>query len=332
MDTLKKIELGILAVLGIILIETFILMSFEGWNFFEAFYMAVVTISTVGYGDYTPKTFLGRLSIIFYIFAGVGAVAYIFGNIANFFIEGQFKEIFRRKKMHNKLKSLKDHFIICGFGKLGRFVAKKFRDAGVPFVVVDSDEEKIKEIFEKDQKLIYIVGDATSDDILLKAGIKRARGLISVVGNDAENVFITLSARRLNPNLYIVAKAENENTIDKLLKAGADGAISPYAIGGLRIVEMALKPEILDFVSSLMDVSHDIEIGRYVVGRNSKVVGKTLYESQIRQKTGATILAIKRANELHVNPSPDVVLEEECEIYAFGTKDQLEKLKEILEG
>ena len=262
----------------------------------------------------------------------MGAVAYTFGNIASFFIEGHFKQLFRRKKMHNKLKSLNDHFIICGFGKLGRYVAKKFKDAGVPFVVIDSDEGKIKEIVEKDPKLIYIVGDATSDDILLRAGIKRAKGLISVVGNDAENVFITLSARRLNPNLYIVAKAENENTVDKLLKAGADRAVSPYVIGGLRIVEMALKPEILDFVSSLMDVSLDIEIGRYIVSRNSKVVGKTLYESQIRQKTGATILAIKKSNELYVNPSPDVVLREGCEIYAFGTKDHLEKLKEILDG
>lgn len=210
--------------------------------------------------------------------------------------------------------------------------AKKFKNAGVPFVVIDEDQQTIEEVLEKYPNLIYIVGDATSDDILYKAGIERAKGLITVVDSDAENVFITLSAKRLNPNIYTVAKAENKNTVDKLLKAGADRVVSPYDIGGSRIAEMSLKPEVLDFVSSLMDTSRDMEITKFQVFETSELIGKTLYESKIRQKTGATILAIKKDDELLVNPSPDTVLGGGDIIYAFGTKKQLEELKKILDS
>ena len=331
MEALERIKLGISVIVFIVLIATFGLMYFEGWDFFTALYVSIITISTVGYGDITPITFEGKVLTLVYIICGAGAMAYTFASIAGFFIEGQFKKIIRLKKMQTKLKMINGHYIICGFGKIGKFVAKKFDDAGVPFVVIDMDEKKILDGLDNYKNMIYIVGDATSDDILNRAGVKRAKGLVATVNSDAENLFITLSAKELNPNIYVVAKAENNATIDKLLKAGADRVVSPYSIGGLRMAEMALRPEILDFVTTLMDTTRDMEIGRFTISPQSEIVGKTLYDSKIRQKTGATILAIKKKNDnVIVNPSPDIVLDERDVIYAFGTKKHLEELKKIL--
>jgi len=331
METLNKIKLGILVLSIIILSATLGLMYLEGWDFFTALYVTIITLSTVGYGDITPTTFWGKVFTLLYIVCGVGAMAYTFASISGFIIEGQLKKILRLKKMESKLKNIKDHYIICGFGKIGKVVTKRFDKVGVPYVVIDIDEKKMMEEAENYKNLLYVIGDATLDEVLIKAGVKRAKGLIATVNSDAENLFITISARGLNPNLYIIAKAEAETTIDKLLKAGADRVVSPYRIGGMRIAEMALRPEILDFVSTLMDETHDMEIGRFTIHPQSEVVGKTLHESRIRQRSGATILAIvKDKDKVIVNPSPDVVLEAYNIIYAFGTKEHLEKLKKIV--
>ncbi len=331
MEALERIKLGVLVIISIILIATFGLMHFEGWNFFTALYVSIITLSTVGYGDITPKTFGGRVLVLICIICGAGAMAYTFASIAGFFIEGQFKKVLRLRKMQNRLKRMHDHYIVCGFGKIGKIVAKKFDDAGVPFVVVDLDEKLILREIDKFKNMTYVIGDATSDDVLNKAGVKRAKGLIAVVNSDAENLFITLSAKEFNPDIHVVAKAEKDATIEKLLKAGADRAVSPYSIGGMRIAEMSLRPEILDFVSTLMDTSQDMEIGRFTVSPKSSVVGKTLYDSKIRKRTGATILAImKKDNNVVINPSPETSLEGGDVIYAFGTKKQLEELKNIL--
>jgi len=331
MEPLNRIKLGILVLLTIILTATLGLMYLEGWDFFTALYVTVITLSTVGYGDITPTTFWGKLFTLFYIICGAGAMAYTFASIAGFIIEGELKKVLRLKKMESKLKSIRDHYIICGFGKIGKVVAEKFDSLGVPYVVVDIDEKKLAREAENFKNLLYVVGDATLDEVLIKAGVERAKGLIATVKSDAENLFVTISARGLNPKLYIIAKAEAETTIDKLLKAGADRVVSPYIIGGMRIAEMALRPEILDFVSTLMDETYDMEIGRFTIHPQSEVVGKTLHESKIRQRSGATILAIiKDGDRVIINPGPDVVLEPYNVVYAFGTKEHLEKLKEIL--
>jgi len=331
MKALNRIKLGILVLLVIIFSATLGLMYLEGWDFFTALYVTVITLSTVGYGDITPTTFWGKVFTLLYIVCGVGAMAYTFASIAGFIIEGELKKVLRLKKMENKLKNINNHYIICGFGKIGKIVTKKFDNAGVPYVVIDIDEKNLMEETENYKNLLYVIGDATLDEVLIKAGVKRAKGLIATVSSDAENLFITISARGLNPNLYIIAKAEAENTVDKLLKAGANRVVSPYSIGGMRIAEMALRPEILDFVSTLMDETHDMEIGRFTVHPGSEVVGKTLHESKIRQKSGATILAIIKDNDnVIINPGPDVVLEVYNVIYAFGTKEHLKKLKKIL--
>ncbi|NPA62959.1 MAG: potassium channel protein [Methanococci archaeon] len=331
METYEKIELGIFFIFLLILTESLILMNTEHWDFFTAFYTSVITISTVGYGDFTPKTFLGKLSIIIYIFLGVGAVAYTMGNIASFFIEGHFKKYFRLRKMMDKIKRLNNHYIICGYGRLGKVIAEEFKKCNIPFVIIDSDEKLLRDAIEHDPNLTCIVGDATSDDILKKAKIEKAKGLISVVSSDAENVFITLSAKKLNPNIYIVAKAEQPSTLDKLIKAGADRAVCPYIVGGMEIARIAVNPDIVEFIHSLVATEEDMEVRRYVV-KNKDLDNKLLKDSGIREKTGATILAIKKGDKTITSPPPDTVINVGDIIYAFGTKEQLEKLKMYLEG
>ncbi|ACV24394.1 potassium channel family protein [Methanocaldococcus fervens] len=331
METHEKIELGILAIILLIFIESGILMITEGWDFFIAFYTSVVTISTVGYGDYVPKTFIGKLSVIIYIFVGVGTVAYTLGNVAGFLIEGHFRKYFRLRKMEDKIKKLNNHYIICGYGRLGKIVAEEFKKSKIPFVIIDSDEKVLEEALEKDPNLICIVGDATSDDVLKKARIEKARGLITVVTSDAENVFITLSAKKLNPNIYVVAKADKPSTLDKLIKAGADRAVCPYIVGGMEIARIAINPDIVEFIHSLIAVEEDIEVRRYVI-KNKELDNKLLKDSGIREKSGATILAIKKGNKMITSPPSDIVINVGDVIYAFGTREQLEKLKKYVEG
>lgn len=331
MEALNKIKLGIILLATVIIFSTLGLMYLEGWSFFTALYVTIITLSTVGYGDITPTTFWGKAFTLLYVVCGAGAMAYTFVSISGFIIEGQLKRIVRLKKMESKLKSIRNHYIICGFGKIGKIVSKKFDSAGVPYVVIDINEKNLTNELEHYKNLLYVVGDATLDDVLNKAGVKRAKGLIATVNSDAENLFITISAKELNPNIYIIAKAEAETTTDKLIKTGADRVVSPYSIGGLRIAEMALRPEILDFVTTLMDETYDMEIGRFTISPEAEVVGKTIHESKIRQRSGATILAIvNKDGEAIVNPGPEVVLEAHNVVYAFGTKEHLEKLKKIL--
>ena len=333
MEALKQIKIGIIVIFTIIILSSISMSYVEGWDFFTALYVVIVTITTVGYGDYTPKTQLGKIITTIYIICGVGTMAYTIGAISGFFIEGRFKEILKVRKMRKQLEKIEDHYIICGFGRIGKVVATKFDEADVPYVVIDIEEDRIKKYMDNYKNMTYLVGDASSDNLLLKAKIKKAKGLVAAVDSDAENAFITLTAKENNPNIFVVAKADSDSSAEKLIKAGADRAVSPYNIGGLRIAEMTLKPEILDFVSTLLDTKEDMEIGRYTLRENSELIGKSLYECRLRQKTGVTILAIKKikenGKEVLINPEPTTVFEEGDILYVFGTKEQLKKFKEL---
>ncbi len=334
MEVVDRIKLGIIVMAGVITIHSLIFMYLDNLNIIDAFYFSIVTISTVGYGDHVPQTELGKIISSLYILIGVGTGMYVLGNISEFFIGGYFKKANQMRIMENRIKYLKNHFIICGYGRSGRVVANKLEKEGERYVVIDNNAELLENELENNPNFNYIVGDATLDDILIRAKIKDAKCLISTVSRDSDNVYITLSARRLNPNLYIISKADEQMAMDKLLIAGADRVVSPYVIGGLRMAELALKPDILDFVSTFMSIAkyeydEDLEIRKIVVGKNSELSGKTLSETKIRQKSGATIIGIKKGNELITNPSANVVLSPNDIIYAFGTEEQLNKLEEL---
>jgi voltage-gated potassium channel len=334
MEVVDRIKLGLVVMAFAIALHSLIFMYLDKLSIIDALYFSIVTISTVGYGDYVPKTELGKLISSLYILIGVGIGLYVLGNISEFFIGGYFKKANQMRTMEKRIKYLKNHYIICGYGKSGKVVADKLEKEGAKYVVIDGNSEILENELENNPNFNYILGDATLDEVLQKARIKDAKCLISTVSRDSDNVYITLSARRLNPNLYIIAKADERVAMDKLLIAGADKVVSPYVIGGLRMAELALKPDILDFVSAFMSIAKyeyddDLEIRKILVDENSEIAGKTLSETKIRQNIGATIIGLKKNGELITNPSANEVIAPNDIIYAFGTGEQLDKLEKL---
>ncbi|EHP83197.1 potassium channel family protein [Methanotorris formicicus] len=335
METSKKILYTIIFVFLLIFSYSFAIMKIENLSFLDALYFSIITITTTGYGDYTPTTYEGRILTIIYLFFGIGIVMYLFGIIAQFIIEGEFKNLVRMRKMENRIKELKNHYIICGFGRTGKIVVNKFKEDDIPFIVIDINKEILKEELDKDPNFNFIVGDARRDETLKRAKIKSARGLIATLPTDADNVFITLSAKGLNPEIKVVAKADEEEAIKKLKRAGADKVVSPYMIGGLRMAEVAVRPGILDFVSTFINIAkyeygEDIELKKFVVEESSEVDGKSLCDSQIRKASGVTVLGIRKGDRMIINPSPNIVINAGDEIYAFGSDKQLKYLENMV--
>jgi voltage-gated potassium channel len=336
METSKK--LVIVATLSIILILTYayLISLIEGVDYFTALYFSVITITTTGYGDFTPKTFMGRVLTVVYLCIGVGIVMYLFSLIAEFIVEGRFEEYMRLKKMKNKIKAIKNHYIICGYGRLGRVVGEKFIEDGIPFIAIDIDEDVLREEYEKfPDKFLYIVGDAKKEDVLKKAKIDKAKGLIATLPTDADNVFLTLTARELNPKILITAKADERDAIRKLKIAGADRVVSPYLIGGLRMAEVSVRPGILDFITTFVKIAkdeyeEDIDLKKFVVEKGSELEYKSLKDANIRGRTGATILGIKRENEFYINPNPEFIIKAGDVIYAFGGEENLKYLENLV--
>ncbi|MBA2860125.1 TrkA family potassium uptake protein [Methanococcus maripaludis] len=335
MESMEKIKIGIFVLFVVIISFSLMFMYIEGWTLLQAIYFSVATISTVGYGDFYPTSELGQLLTILFIVFGVSTGLYTLGAFAESFIGGYFKRYNRRIKMKKRIEMLENHYIVCGYGRIGRVVIDRLRESGLDYVAIDSNSEILEAEFEKDPDFNYIVGDATHDEYLIEAQIDRAKALISTVSTDSDNVYITLSSKRLNPKLYVVSKADEQVAMDKLLIAGADKVVSPYMIGGLRVAELAMKPGILDFVSTFMSIAkyeydEDLEIRKILIGKNSKIRGKTLTESQIRYNSGVTIIGIKKENDLLVNPGPEIILEYNDQIYAFGTGEQLDVLESMV--
>lgn len=233
--------------------------------------------------------------------------------------------------MEKRMSELRDHYIICGFGRVGHQVAKEFETEGLPYIVIDSKSETAMELGEKN--VPYIVGDMSSDEILESAGIKKAKGLIACADSDASNVYVTLSARVMNPDLYIVARASTFETEAKMKRAGANRVISPYYIAGNRMAAMALRPVAVDFLDTVMHSENvELELEEYRIDGSSKIVGKTLSDLQIKQKTGATILAIKHDSEkFNLQPGANTVISHGDVIVALGTCDQLQNLRKLTE-
>jgi voltage-gated potassium channel len=298
----------------------------EGWPLLDSVYMVVITLFAVGYQEAQPLTEQGKMFTIFLIFIGVGAAIYVAGQIIEIIVEGQILGIRRRKKMEKTIKNLKDHFIICGFGRVGHQVGKEFDNANIKYVIIESNLELTKQY--ESQSILHIIGDATSDQKLLEAGIKNARGLIASSDSDVANVYITLSARELNKELLIVARASKVDTEGKLKIAGANRVLSPSFISGKRMANWATRPVASDFLEM---VSHNdnrqFNLQEVPIPDNSSFIGKTLIESKIKELSEITILAIQNKNgKFNLQPSSDTIINPGDTLVAIGTKDQVEKL------
>lgn len=299
-------------------------------SFLDALYMTVITISTVGYAEVGVMDTEAKIFSIFLIFVSIGTVGYLFSTIISYFLEGDLKTAWRRRKMESSITELKGHYIICGAGETGQNAIKQFKSSNVDFIVIDKDENKVKDLME--DNIYSVQGDATQDFVLEKAGIRYAKGLISSLSSDAENVYTVLSARQMNKDLYIVSRAIDKGAAGKLKKAGANNTISPNEIGGTRMASLMLRPNVisfLDIITRAGDVILDLE--EVVIFEKSALINTQLKEAKIPQKTGLIILAIKKMGmeKLSLNPSYDEVLTIGDTMIVLGTESQVSLLKEI---
>ncbi len=303
-------------------------MAIEGWGLLDALFMTVVTVSTVGYSEVHPLSTGGMVFAIVLIFFGVGTFLYAIMNIAEFVISGAWTGTLGRRKMKKTIDAMNNHYILCGFGRVGQQVAVEFGRERVPFVVVDNNAEAIEACIASG--CLFIEGDASNDKVLKEAGIQRAKGLITATDADADNVYITLSAKGLNSDLFVVARANMEKSEYKLLKAGADRVLSPYSLGGRRLASLLLRPTVVEFLDVVMH-SEDIELfmEEVEVGEKSSFVGSTMMDVRKSYAAGANILALKKRGEkrMTATPGPKTVIGAGDMFVALGTRAQLKELE-----
>lgn len=320
-----------LAILGgIIAAGTVGYMLIEGWSFADAVYMTMITISTVGYGEVNPLTQSGRVFSIFLIAGGVGGGLFTLTAFIEYLVEGRIGLTRRRRQMKTKMAKLKDHFILCGYGRVGEEIAKTFTDEGTPFVVIDSRQDNYD--MAEAAGYICLFGDATSDKTLIEAGIERARGLVAAVGSDADNTYITLSARGLRPDLFIETRATSREAETKLEMAGADRVVSPSSIGARRMALLAMRPGVVDFIDT---ITHrrglQFQLENIGVEESSPLVGNSV--EAVRKRSKAIILAINRqGGELIPNPPEEANIKAGDYLIAIGTPKQLTALECFCEG
>ena len=302
-----------------------------GGTWLDALFMTVTTITTVGYGVVKPLDAAGRIFTMVLAIVGVGSLFYTFGVVMEYIVALRLADPTGRRKMDKRIEALHAHIILAGLGRVGRQAGQELAEAHVPFLVVDPAEPNVRQAEE--HGWLCLQGDATDDAVLERAGVRRARGLIATTANDATNMYIVLSARVLNPKLHIVSRAIDETSVPKLMRAGADRAISPYAIGGHRLAHLILSPTVVDFFETALRRGNEaLNIEAIAVSTDSPVVARTLEALALRQATGATVLAIMRDGNPVVNPPGDMALAAGDRLLAMGTRDQLERVERVLAG
>src|SRR6185369_7937712 len=295
MDPVRHLKISFFVLLMLITGGTLGYMTIEGWRLLDAAYMSVITLGTVGFKEVHDLSDGGKLFTMGLIVVGVSVLGYIVGSLAQIMFEGQIQRIIGRKKVEKKIDSLSGHYIICGFGRIGSLICKEFKSNGLKFVIIEKNAEATERLQE--DGYLFMKGDATLDETLLRAGIKRAKGLISVVTSDSENVYITLTARGLNPDLYILARSGEEGSDIKLKRAGANKVVSPYIIGGSRMAQSVLRPNVVDFIEIATGREHlELQMEELQIPVSSAFVGENLISSGFRKETGTIIVGIKKWN------------------------------------
>ena len=322
------LALGVITVVGVLGY-----MVFEGWSFIDALYMTVITLTTVGFREVRDLDTTGQLWTMALLITGVGTLFYAAVTSVELAVEGAVRGYFERRRMTAEINKLNGHYILCGFGRVGHQVAREFGFEGVPFVMIDNDPDKVEECLAEDR--LAMLGEASDDDILEEAGIRQAKGLVAAVNSDAANVFVVLSARKINPSLHIVARASSDESAAKLEIAGADRTLSPYAVGGRRLASLATQPLIVDFLDVVTRGEKGIEfrIEEFGVPKESPLANHTIAELQIGEKTGAMVLAIRTSEgRFDTTPSAQDVIRTGDTLIVLGARDQVNRLEVLMRG
>jgi voltage-gated potassium channel len=303
-------------------------MLIEGWDLHDSLYMTVITLATVGFEEVNPLSPTGEVFTILLITLGVGVMSFTVFRIAQILLEGQVRLILGRRQLERQIRQLDGHYILCGFGRMGAVVAQQLHEAGIPFVVVEKAENKLQRLAATDH--LYLVGDATAEETLETVGVRRAKGLVTTVASDADNLFITLTAREMNPGLFIVVRAFDERSESKLRRAGADRVVAPTQIGAIRIAQFILRPAVVDLVElATLRESLELQLEEVRVRVGSRLIGVELKDSEIRSRMGLIIVAIKRADSTMVfNPPSDTLIHEGDVLIALGKVEGLRQLED----
>lgn len=305
-------------------------MQVEGWTFFDSLYQVIITLSTVGFQEVNPLTSQGRVLTMIMIVSGVGSFAYLIGSFTQVLIEGRIQQIWGKRRVLKTIDKLNNHIIICGFGRIGGIVATELLREGADVVVIETKEEVVRELEEKG--ILHISGDATADETLLAAGLNRAKSLVTALHQEAANVYVTLTARQLNPKVNIVARADHPSHIARLERAGANQVLIPHLYGGVRMAQSVLRPTVTNFLDmAARGGAVDLQMEELLIESDSEIVDKNLIEAEIRPRFNLIVIAIKKASgEMIFNPQPQSVLEAGDTMVLVGKKDNLDHLRDIL--
>ncbi len=333
MDSVRHLKFSLLTLIAVIAFGTLGYLLIEGWSAFDALYMTVITLATVGFKEVHEMSDQGRAFTLLLIIFGAGIIAYVIGSLIRFTVEGELRTILGRKKLEKQISKLHGHYIICGYGRIGTLICHEFRTRpAISFVVVEKSTENCNKLAA--DGILFVQGDATDDETLIAAGIRKAKGLITVVTSDTENVYITLTARGLNPDLFILARAGDPGAEKKLHRAGASKVISPYTIGATRMAQAVLRPSVVDFIE-IATAGHNLELQleEICVAPTSRLVNTSLIDSGIRRDWGIIIIGIKNAEgKMAFNPAPSRRIEAGDILITLGEQPAIQHLEKVAGG
>jgi voltage-gated potassium channel len=343
MYNLKDLKLGfyyfkeifiILMLIFIILcagIAGFIII--EGYSFLEAFYMTIITISTVGFQEIHPFSDAGRIFTSILIIFSIGIYFYGVTALAKFIIEGEFRKFFKHYNVNKKIENLENHVIVCGYGRTGKQICLELLDDKIPFIVIESRENVI-EYIKEEKNILFYDGDATEEETLLLAGIKKAKAIITTLPEDPDNVYVVLTARELNPDITIISRASNESSESKLKRAGANSVIMPEKIGGAHMAALVTKPYITEFIANLTGQGSDISLTFEELSLNNiseEYKHKSIRDLDIRNRTGANIIGLRlNDGSFKINPPPDTLIDPDAKLILLGSQKQIQEMRKLI--
>jgi voltage-gated potassium channel len=332
MDPVRHLRLSLTVLAAVVALGTWGYVLIEGWSAFDALYMTVITLATVGFREVHELSPPGKAFTIALIVCGAGIIAYAVGSLVQFMVEGQLRKILGRKKLEKVISRIEGHYIICGYGRIGNLICREFQAKPLPFVVVEKNPELCERL--SDEGVLHVRGDATDDESLIAAGIRRARGLVTAVTSDTDNVYITLTARGLSPDLFILARAGEEGSEKKLIRAGASKVISPYTIGASRMAQAILRPSVVDFIEiATAGQNLQLQMEEILVEEGSSLVGTTLVTSGVRRDLGIIIVGIKQAGgEMLFNPEPATAIGAGDVLITLGERRAIQNLERLAVG
>jgi voltage-gated potassium channel len=324
----SKIKFALIILFTIVIIGTIGFHFIEGWSLLDSFYACITTLSTVGYGDFAPETTAGKLFAVFIIIFGVGMMFYSLVLMAETFIDARLRSLLGRGKLEKTIEKMNNHYIICGGGRIGFLICRELIAGKMPCLVIDNNAEVIQKA--QDEGFICLRGDATQDKVLIKAGIKRAKGIVCVLPTDAENLYVILTAKDLNQQIHIISRSEEEASEHRLLRAGADRVMSPYTLGGVRMAMAILRPAMLDFIEiTTRQQSLELRMEEIAICKGSPFITQSLEDSGIRKRYGLIIVAVKKdSGKMIFNPMANYIIAEGDRLIAMGEDENVKQFAE----